>query len=232
MKCIKCNREENETAALISCDGCSRSVHKTGCSDLTASEIKVMDLKGKRSLRFFCEDCSKGLLQVPKLIKAVEEIRAELASLKLSKDTQSTHTLPSNETVFDEIHERQIRSNNLMIYNLQEDADDLPEVQQLLHTILPSELVSVVRITRIGKPNVNNRRPVKVSLSSATQVVNLLKNSSKLKGKRIYIGADLTPKQREIEKSVKQAIRERRSQGEANIYLKYSNGIPKIVSKN
>lgn len=44
---------------MVSCDGCSRSVCKQ-CADLTSSEITVIELKGKRVMKFYCQSCLGG----------------------------------------------------------------------------------------------------------------------------------------------------------------------------
>lgn len=229
MRCLKCDIEETESSLLMACDGCNRLIHKKfACSDLSASELRVIELKGKRVLKFFCQDCQSGLLSVPKLIKAISELKDEVDRLK-SKPAPSVSP-SSGEDCFNEMQNRQARINNLMIFNLPE-GNDAVEIPKLLET-LSENPPEIVKTTRIGKKNKNGYRSVKVTLSSQNEVLSLLKNRSRLKGSKVYINSDLTPNQREHEKSVLDELKTRKAQGEDNLHLRYSHGVLVITSKN
>lgn len=141
MSCIKCGTSD-DPSSMLGCDSCNRSIHKK-CSGLSASEVKVMDLKGKRLLKFYCDDCLSGLLLVPKLIKQIDELKLELQALKtnsnsgasfddeiktiknmLAESTQlrnkeATLQLDS-EQIITEVAERTRRASNIIIFNLEE----------------------------------------------------------------------------------------------------------------
>ncbi|KAG5895796.1 hypothetical protein JTB14_029212 [Gonioctena quinquepunctata] len=89
--CLKCNVSISEHKDSMCCDGCHRNLHKS-CSDLSASEIKVIDLKGKRLLKFFCNCCQSGLLRIPFLLKVVEDLTSQLGSLKTKVENQQRPT--------------------------------------------------------------------------------------------------------------------------------------------
>ncbi|KAG5873467.1 hypothetical protein JTB14_007861 [Gonioctena quinquepunctata] len=81
MSCIKCNVANNEPS--LNCDSCERIVHvNSDCSGLNASELKVKTLKGKRTLRFLCEECLMGVRLVPKLMKKIDDLQEEVNKLK------------------------------------------------------------------------------------------------------------------------------------------------------
>ena len=238
MLCLKYDVDENDPKLLTNCDSCGRAVHKLVCSGLNASEIKVIDLKGRRTLKFLCEDCQSGLLQVPKILKAIDDMRAEVSALKadMAKNTainsnanQSTNL--SDDHIYREFQERQYRAGNLMIFNLEDHGNDMEDVKHVFSNIMKIP-VQPKSATRIGKPNKNGFRPLKVSLHGKDDVQVVIRNSGRLKGQKIFVNPDLTKSQRDIEVSVRNDYRQRVSNGKNNIQIKYHQGVPRIVSKN
>lgn len=188
-----------------------------------------MELKSKRVLKFLCPDCTTGFLQVPKLIKAVEELKAEVELLKAN----SGHTTaPPNESAITELYEMQKRSANLMIFNLPEAGHDTEDTKDLLKIMVPHETPTVLACARMGKRNKNGCRTLKVTLSNHHQVNSILKQRTRLKGKKVYVGMDLTQRQRDMEKEKRAELQDRLSKGESSLYLKYVNGCPVILQKN
>lgn len=247
MFCLKCEISESDQTVLLNCDSCNRFIHKK-CSGLNASEMKVMELRGKRSLKFLCGECSQGLLQVPNILKAMDELKFEIQQLKqncslpiiddLKSDIQQlkleqtacTKTGGTKE-IIDELNDRQKREKNLMIFNMPNRNNDVESVKELLTKILSDPIIPT-NIHRIGKSNRNGSKPVKVTLPSQADVLNVLKNKHKLKGHDVYIAADLTKKQREQEISVSMELKNRVKEGEKDLYIKYVQGTPKICSRN
>lgn len=228
MKCIKCNIADNKTH--VKCDGCERPVHSE-CSGLNASELKVMGLKGARSLKFFCDDCLTGLRMVPQLIKKVDDLRLELDALK--RDGSGNIVVNSNDTVLAELQERQKRENNIMIFNLLEEGDDVGKVKEIFR-ILTKEDINMSKTIRVGKPNKNGIRALKIVLENPADAVKILKaKKGALKGRKIYVNADLTPMQYGNLKKLRDEVDNRKQNGE-NVILRYIKGVPQIVedSKN
>ncbi|KAG5874148.1 hypothetical protein JTB14_029458 [Gonioctena quinquepunctata] len=107
MSCIKCNVADNEP--YLNCDSCERPVHvNTECSGLNASELKVMGLNGKRTLRFLCEECLMGVRLVPKLMKKIDYLQEEINKLKALIQTVSNTSLPEDDLI-NKLQERQER---------------------------------------------------------------------------------------------------------------------------
>lgn len=234
--CIVCNKNENDQNNLVSCDSCNRVLHKKDCSGLNSSEIRVMELKGPRQLKFFCKDCHEGFRQVPKLIALVGELQKEVEKLKSASPASCSHEHsdgnPVNEEeMLIEFQDRQKRSNNVMLFNIPEGNDDKEEVSNIFSSLVSSP-PEILHLSRVGKRNVNNARSLKVVLPSSLDVLNIVKNRSKLKGRRIYVNFDLTPKQREAERTLYTQLKNRREKGEKNLSVRYRNGIPHIIQKN
>nr|CAI5823155.1 unnamed protein product [Callosobruchus analis] len=67
MVCVKCKTRLSEDDSVLACDNCTRLVHRD-CSGLSVSEFRVMDLKAKRLLKYYCDDCQMGVKLFPKFI--------------------------------------------------------------------------------------------------------------------------------------------------------------------
>lgn len=237
--CTECKLNITNNSDAVFCDSCNRSFHKKPCSALNASEIKVMELKGSRQLRFFCKDCQKGFLQVPALMKAVDDLRQEVEALKNSAaqvpiapllDTDHRVTSTENDnTILIELQERQKRASNVMLFNVPEGNNDSDEVKSVFR-ILSGDPPSILHVSRVGKGNVNNIRALKVTLSSPNDAHTLVKNGYKLKGKKLYINFDLTAKQRELDKKLSLELKARKDKGES-VAIRYRNGYPQIIQK-
>ncbi|CAH1110118.1 unnamed protein product [Psylliodes chrysocephalus] len=92
--CTKCD----ETFDNGQCDSC-RSFLCIDCGNLTASEVKCMQLKTKRKLKFFCETCEDGFYKVSALIKEVSELKLSINKI-LNKENESilTNSVVSSQT--------------------------------------------------------------------------------------------------------------------------------------
>ncbi|KAG5886395.1 hypothetical protein JTB14_025570 [Gonioctena quinquepunctata] len=116
--CTECKEKFNPNIRdEIKCNSCSRSFHYK-CSGLGGSKLKVMELKTKRKLQFFCDDCQQGLKILPTLLAKIEKLTSEVEALR----TQPTRVI-NEETFFVEISERQKRMCNVMFFNLPEQKD-------------------------------------------------------------------------------------------------------------
>ena len=92
------------------------------------------------------------------------------------------------------------------------------------------------RTFRLGKRDpskMENCRPVKVQLSSESDVISVMKVSRRLREMVDWSGVscyrDRTIMQRDIYRQVKGELQERLDRGEAGIRLRYRNGVPSIV---
>lgn len=223
------------TNELVSCDSCARLFHKKPCSGLNASEIKVMELKGSRQLKFFCIDCQNGLKVVPQLIKAVDELRQEIDTLKRTPVMQippidpvpSGSPMLNEADVLVELQERQKRANNVMLFNVPE-GNDTDQVKRIFSIMSERDSPRISDSLRIGKPNKNNSRGLRLTLDSPLEVEKLVKLGHKLKGENVYINFDLTSKERERNKLLLTEFRTRKGNGE-NVSIRYQNRIPNIV---
>lgn len=172
-------------------------------------------------------------------LKIIKENSSGVSAKTNSIDIERAVTAQGNNTnsVLYEMGERQKRSCNLMVFNLPEPTDkntneDLTKAKSLLEGLVGSP-VDILKLTRIGKPNKNGHRSLRLTLQSNEDVLRLLRNKRKLnRSQAVFIEADLTSGQRNELNSLKAELRRRQQDGEVGLSLRYVNGIPKLVSKN
>ncbi|XP_044761984.1 uncharacterized protein LOC123319186 [Coccinella septempunctata] len=182
-------------------------------------------MAGQRQLKYYCPDCLSGIKLIPKLLQKIDSMQAEIDSLKDRIQSQQ-----DDEAIIGEVYERQRRQNNVMFYNLPEsDKPDLAEAKDILMSSIERD---IVRAVRVGKPNKNGARALRVTLSSPDDAHKVLKNKIKIgKARNIFIDADLSPRQLQHLQKVRKEAADRRSGGE-EVYIRYVGGAPRVFAKN
>lgn len=235
-RCSKC-KKDIETFA---CDSCGGLLCKA-CGDLTSSEIKCLQLIGKRKLIFYCNECEAGLKQVPVLVAKITEMQAQLADLIANgQQCSPQYTKDFDEIVFEEISDRLSRRRNVVLFGVKDSDNkdtDRRTVSQILDVVVPGVAVETAQMFRLGRYNKDKEspRPIKLILKSEHQAEDILTGSRLLRDSsefgRVFISPDRTRKQMLFYKNVRKEFDERRKNGENDITIKHLNGMPKIVKK-
>lgn len=235
MECIKCKAVDNNPS--LSCDGCQRFVHR-GCSDLNASELKVMDLRGKRLLKYYCEECLNGVRMVPALLKRIDDVEKLIEHMKNQSPHSSVSSSPTQvspiEDVINEIEERQRRKNNIIIFNMKEttsvtESGDAIQVDSIIKEATNESLI-VKKVFRIGKANKNGHRAVKVILTNHEDALKIIRGRRNVKCVQgITIETDMTACQIGYLKQLREKLNARKEAGETGLYIKYVDGTPRIA---
>lgn len=231
--CVQCATvtKYDEKNPKITCHGCSREFC-TKCSGLLATELRVVVLQNPK-LRFLCPDCEEGLKQVPILQKRLFELEGEVKKLK------SKQSATECESTIGEIHEREKRSRNVIMFGVGESSSEDPnerqqhdkkEITAILSKVASDISIERAPVIRLGKPNSNKPRPIKIILKSRESALEILRSQKKLMNSKIRIKSDLTPMQREYLRSLGEQLEERRKKGERDITIKYVRGVPKIIN--
>lgn len=243
------------------CDICKKIVCKN-CCNISASEIRVV-LMVSRIMPFVCQSCRDNLFNLPNIVKRIDDLEAtvhtqgsetiaravaleqrvvklEQSLGDLSKVSTALPTPASSINIVDEadiiseVLGRQRRATNVMIFNC-EVHNGQAEAAQVgkFFTEICGQPVDINSVSKIGKPNRNGHKALKVVLNSVADVNLVLRNRAKaVNTKKIFIEADLTPKQRSSLNEVRSELKRRKENGEENLSLKYVDGIPRIVAKN
>lgn len=163
------------------------------------------------------------------------ENRVSIIENKLS--SVESQNFNSEESVISEVLERQLRSRNLIVFNVPEHVknsptDDTTFVNSLFNSL--SINTSTMNITRLGKMS-DRPRPLKITLPEATDVFSVLKVKFKLRNfdkfSSIRIFPDRTVMQRNQLREIKSTLEKRKAAGENNLIIKFLKGVP-TISKN
>lgn len=199
------------------------------------------------------------MTQVPKILKAIGELKEEIEKLKTCKSTQNDSLSKSNqirvqmqgdttimnfEELLTEINERNKRTKNLIIFGVNEQntngesttqkESDRNTITEILQEVQPDQQFEITNNMRLGRYQINKVRPIKVCLKNEEQVHKIIKSAKLLKNKpnfgHIAISFDRTKRQIEQYKTIKDELIRRHNLGDTNCRIKYINGNPKIIS--
>lgn len=161
----------------------------------------------------------------------INSLSVRLEALELNRST-------SQDDSFLDFMDRQARSKNVILFNVPEASNDsnVSDISTVEHIFDKLVLgIKPVTVQRLGKPS-GKTRPLKISLTLASDVFKLLGSSKKLKSDQIFneikITSDKTPKQRLFFQNLRNELNTRRSNGESNLTIKYFKGTPSIVTSS
>lgn len=163
MVCGICGEAATAKNAVFSCDSCKERYCKQ-CAKLTASEVKVMELKETRILKFHCDKCKKfethTLLQNAiedkvKIIEAKEEIinflRQKINELESSK-SENPMLLSYSEAAQSNIIFPKINGNLPSIIIKPKQKQNFTKTEtDIKKTITPTDLKIAIKNTRSTK---------------------------------------------------------------------------------
>ena len=163
-------------------------------------------------------------------------------------EVRAESQVPTTELIREEMREikdKEMRKNNLVLYNVPESneeeargrkAEDGEWCRKIFSgreglglNVGEEEIVEIIRLGRREElSNVGNGmkpRPMLVRMSSATIKWEIIKNGKKLKNanevfKKIYIAPDLTKKEREEDKKLREELEQKKSSGEQGWYIR------------
>ncbi|CAG9771449.1 unnamed protein product [Ceutorhynchus assimilis] len=174
MECVIC--EETKSKEVFNCDGCRNPICKS-CGGLSASEVKVMELRGKRVMRFNCPRCIN--LETCKLLQDVIDSKnaniddkVEIISMlktqieELKKTNENKNTYDYAEKSYAGVTSRPPAKDRLNIPNLIIRPKQIQDVtktkEDITKKINPSELNIGIRGMRAtGNGNIVIKCPTK-----------------------------------------------------------------------
>lgn len=166
----------------------------------------------------------------------VSTLESKVQTIETNQPKAGISEVLANEKIINELQERAVRSKNLIIVGLPEQtaaeklarqSGDKNDAQETLQSIV-SKNHKILKTFRLGKYIPGKTRPLKVFLENQSEVKEILRNRNKLPDKlRVY--SDRTPTQKTMMQELSQELNRRKNNGEANLTIKYVNGIPKII---
>ena len=136
--------------------------------------------------------------------------------------------------IIDEYIDREHRKCNIIVHNMGEESStkDHEKVHSLFETEFNVPKSSVTNVLRLGKPGGSKARLLLVTLSDEHHKRLVMKQASKLQAterwNNIYVTPDLTIKERETNKALREELKRRKDNGEKNLIIKRG----RIVTKN
>lgn len=202
-------------------------IYKQEFDKLNSSITEFKDIIGKQQKDY------------EQLLVSMNEIKTENVDLKNEIFVLKNRIQDVNhENLISEVHERTVRANNLIFYDVEESAsssiqtkieEDKNKVEAILRQLNIEN--GVERVIRLGRKVSNRNRPAKVTLKDRSLVLQALKAKRNKRDSNISIAADSTPLQREFLKNVREALAERQRSGETDLTIKYVRDIPTIIKK-
>ena len=162
--------------------------------------------------------------------KEIEQIKKDLVTegvkeIRKERDVEERKVYEL-QTKIDEI-ERERKRKNVMIFNLRESkheeakeryCEDERNCKDIFSNTLGIQQVNIMNVIRLGKKMPNKVRPLLVKLGSEEERINILRNTSKLRQSqqfvRVYVTRDMTEKEREKDRSLRQELKEKREKEE------------------
>lgn len=143
----------------------------------------------------------------------------------------------TSEDIYSEMHQRITREKNFVIFQLQDSPDAAnTDLKFVVDSFNNSSLqlpfnVNTLRVTRRGRYTSGKNRILVVMMPSSTDVHWVYHNKAKIFDDSLSIRSDLTKKQLQYYKQVKEDLDKRIKSGESNLIIKHINGTPTIVTK-
>jgi len=149
MECTIC-RELKGKDQVFPCDGCNEPYCK-GCGELTASEIKCIQLK-ERKMKFYCRNCTD--FHTLTLMRNLIESKDKIISLLEEQLKEYKKQKPASEMkTYCEVVKNQEKNNNVIIVESKEENSDSKEAKEdIKKNIDPSKLQVRVKMAKSKKP--------------------------------------------------------------------------------
>ena len=173
--------------------------------------------------------CETGNVNTENLVQRVETAEQRLENNPTISDLQEKQDIES-------------RKNNLVFFGLPEvDSDDVEERLELEYSMIETALTDKTELDieevkdffRLGKKSEDKKRPILMRFQSEETKMAVLKASRDLSLKiddeehKIHVSNDLTAKQRNYIKTLKEELKTRRDRGEEDLVIRGN----KIVKK-
>lgn len=225
------------------CELCTNWFHPT-CQDVNKTTYQFIVSQSKKKnnqFHWFCLQCNGSAVRTLKLVNGLKE-RQDAMEEKLKVlddkvqvlsdkvDANQPQEVPDlQDKISEEVREameRRGRRLNVVMRNIPEkgEADDAKYVNDLFYGPMALENIDITCLERLGERRRNQSRLLKVSLSTWTMKKKILAAAKKLANegdeyKEIYISPDLTKKEQEMDRELREQLKQRREQGEKNLYI-------------
>jgi hypothetical protein len=213
----------------------TRNTRSNSNGDLTVDFLRVLLREQKeeiiRSLSSKVDELNVKVTELVSKIRRLEDTVALVCDKQEAQQAEINNlrglvqSSTNVESLLDEMQQRSIRANNLIISGLPEknsgsveerNKHDLSEFERLSNFLKISG-VKVTENFRIGGARQDGNRLLKVKLGDQTKTTQFLRKSRSLRNtefNKIFISPDRTPVQQSEYKELRRGLKERRDMGE------------------
>ena len=248
-QCLVCDEPCEEDRDSLECYNCRQWAHKT-CAGLKDEVFKTLTTNtnlqwtccpctdGERKKMTGSEvklDLLMSMIpMISKVSERLESMERGLGERKLEEKIEEVVERKLADAL-EEAKEKEKRKKNLIIVNLKESAkteiaerkvEDLKEVKKLLSKVAEVGDDDISEPVRLGKVGGNKPRMLKVTIKTEEKKREILKKAPQLNTNttqakdRVFINPDLTNKEREQERQLRDEKRERERNGEKDLVIR------------
>lgn len=243
VNCSCCGKADPAHKTVV-CHICKKN-YRIACVGLSNTEARMIHTN-TTGLSWTCRGCSQLGDDLNSLKATIIGLQDDIKNLKSSIQqlpVSSGSSLIDTEKIVQEVAERERRKTNIIIYNYKESGCRTNAEQVGLDAVAAKGLLDFVglddvnvQVSRLGKFSFEDSercRPLKISFSSESHVVAILKRNAAIRKLDRWSGShfsrDRTVMQRELYNHVRRELSERLSGGESNLKIKYQKGVPTII---
>ena len=233
-----CQPCEKEIFKLINTASPTSSSPAPQTSPLSSTEFANSFVQGiVDPLKDMMEKLVKPVVESLDLLKnsLVQSTQMDV-SVEDNQAAPPTHITSSKNTtaeVIEEYMDREQRKLNVVVHNVPEEStsQDLEKVTSMFESEFSVPGSHIVKVARLGNSTNGRPRLLLATLDSEQHKRSIIKNAIKLSKSttwnKVYVSPDLTAKEREVNKALREELKRRRANGERDIIIKRG----KIVSK-
>ena len=198
-------------------------------------------------ISFLENKLSQGLTNISKQFsEQLKIIESKLADAPVVMDQETSQsqskpvTVDTASKIVDEYRDREMRKSNIIIFNIPEPKsvdsaqwkkEDIAVINAIAEE-LGSTALDFVGVVRLGAKSSDKNRPLKVQLNSLSQRRFLLMKAKELRKSKqfsnMYINPDLSYKERQALKELRQELVRRKTAGEKDIFIRRGQIVKRI----
>ena len=237
--CGKCGGIIDEGIKALQCEFCA-SWACLHCTEVPENMYDLFMEKDVSSFLWSCESCIHAIPTIKNLGRAMQGIRDEQSQTKdeINKLNSKVDSLESSiegkvQEAIEAYRDRESRKCNIIVHNIPESKkpevkerreEDTMEVKRLFEDGLGLEELEIQSIVRLGKKMQDKNRLMKVTVGSVKTKREILSNTKKLKNaenwSRVFITPDLTPKERDRSRTLREELKRRKDEGEEGLVIR------------
>ena len=199
---------------------------KEMCKNIASDQLKTMESTFRQQTASYADAVKGTCTEVTKMVQS------QIASLPKPSSDRNNKVAQDLSRALDDHLDREKRKANLVVHNLPEqDGSSLSERSENDITLFTAMLREVMKINvsasksfRVGKRHTDRPRLLIVTLDNPASKHDILRYAPQLRNSdtygNIYISPDLTQKEREANKKLREELSSRRKAGESNLVIK------------